>query len=118
MTIVGVWLAMVIAVEILGRASGQHILLCPMKHLAGIPCPTCGSTRAGLAMLAGDPVRAWLWNPLVVSITAVACVVMGIRLATGWTLRLNFTQREWRIATALLILAVLANWTYLLYIGA
>jgi hypothetical protein len=69
-------------------------------------------------MLAGEPLRAWLWNPLVVTVSAVACVVLGVRLVTRWTLRLNFTRRDWRIATALLILAVLVNWAYLLHIGA
>lgn len=69
-------------------------------------------------MLTGEPLQAWLWNPLVVSVGAVAAVVLLVRLATGCTLRLNFTRRDWRIATAALIIAVLANWAYVLYIGA
>jgi ABC-type maltose transport system permease subunit len=116
--VVAVWLSLVAGAVQLSHQHGRVITLCPMKRLTGLPCPTCGSTRAGLAMLTGEPLQAWLWNPLVVSVGAVAAVVLLVRLATGCTLRLNFTRRDWRIATAALIIAVLANWAYVLYIGA
>ncbi len=38
--------------------------LCPMAGLLGIPCPGCGLTRAGLALLRGDVSTALHLHPL------------------------------------------------------
>lgn len=116
--IVLAWLALVIGAELLSRHYGTPIVVCPLKRFFGIPCPTCGSTRAGLAMLSGHPVRAWLWNPLMVTLGLVVAIVLAVRLATGYTLRLNLTRREKRIVGVAFLLALAGNWAYLLYIGA
>jgi hypothetical protein len=36
--------------------------LCPLLRFTGVPCPSCGGTRAGLLLLAGDPVAAFRMN--------------------------------------------------------
>jgi hypothetical protein len=38
--------------------------LCILKHVTGIPCPSCGSTRSVISILHGDYVQALQWNPL------------------------------------------------------
>lgn len=38
---------------------------CLFRRLAGFPCPTCGATRAAIALARLDPMAAWLSNPLV-----------------------------------------------------
>ncbi len=38
--------------------------LCFMKQVAGIPCPSCGSTRAALYLLQGDLYASLTMNPL------------------------------------------------------
>ena len=38
---------------------------CPFRSLTGIPCPSCGATRAALALSRLDLVAAWISNPLV-----------------------------------------------------
>jgi hypothetical protein len=114
---VGVWLVLVIGAELLSHHYGVPIVLCLLKQFFGIPCPTCGSTRAGLAMLSGHPVRAWLWNPLMVTLGIAVAIVLGVRLATGYTLKLNLTRREKCLLGAGFLLALAANWVYLLHIG-
>lgn len=37
--------------------------VCLWKRATGIPCPSCGSTRAVLAILRGDLLQALQWNP-------------------------------------------------------
>jgi hypothetical protein len=37
---------------------------CIVKHVTGIPCPSCGTTRAMLAALDGDVWHAFQINPL------------------------------------------------------
>lgn len=44
---------------------GAVRLLCPLRELTGIPCPTCFGTRAVLALMAGDWRDALRLNPLV-----------------------------------------------------
>ena len=36
--------------------------LCPLQRFAGIPCPSCGGTRASLYLLGADPVSAFKAN--------------------------------------------------------
>jgi hypothetical protein len=38
--------------------------ICILKHTTGIPCPSCGSTRAVLSILHGNLLQALHWNPL------------------------------------------------------
>ena len=38
--------------------------VCYFHEITSIPCPTCGSTRAILALVRGDIVSAFLFNPL------------------------------------------------------
>ncbi|NIR58105.1 MAG: DUF2752 domain-containing protein, partial [Gammaproteobacteria bacterium] len=40
-------------------------LLCPAWTIFGVPCPTCGGTRAVAAVAQGDLLAALSWNPLV-----------------------------------------------------
>ncbi len=57
---------------------------CPLRTLTGIPCPTCGTTRAAVAFLHGDLLGAFVWNPLA-AVAAVAFFAGG-GLAVVWAL--------------------------------
>jgi hypothetical protein len=54
---------------------------CPFKSLTGIDCPGCGATRAALALLDGDVLRAADHNLLLV----VALPIVAV-LAIWWLL--------------------------------
>ena len=47
-------------------------ITCPLRYLFGIPCPTCGITRAMLSLIRGD-IRAFL--------SRSRCAVMPCRMA-------------------------------------
>jgi Protein of unknown function (DUF2752) len=55
-------------------------LLCPFRALTGWDCPLCGGTRMGGALLHGDVLTAFGFNPLAL----VGLVVLGI-LGALWT---------------------------------
>lgn len=97
--------------------------MCVFKNATGIPCPSCGSTRAVLLLSKGDIVGAMLMNPI--------GILLGIILLTVplWMLYdvlfqketlLNFyrkteqiLKRKW-IAIAVITL-ILANWIWNIY---
>ena len=55
---------------------GAGIVRCPMYALFRVPCPGCGSSRAGHALLALDPLEALRNNP-------IAPVAIALMLAMG-----------------------------------
>lgn len=48
---------------------------CPFRELTGWECPFCGGTRLGSALLHGDVVAAFAYNPLVFVSLVVGAVV-------------------------------------------
>ena len=95
--------------------------VCALKRWTGLPCPTCGSTRLGEALLRGDILEAVSWNPLVFAFLAVAAlwagasttrVVLGLR---PWHVALAVKER--RILAVAAALAVVATWIYLIERG-
>lgn len=89
---------------------------CAFRALTGLPCPTCGTTRAALAVLDADLAAAWAVNPL--ATVAVVAFLAGGLVAPAWVWaggplpRLG--PRAWRLVVLALLLAALANWGYLL----
>jgi hypothetical protein len=53
--------------------------LCPLAYLAGIPCPGCGLTRAGIRLFHADLGGAFALSPLspIVVPFAIACAVQA-----------------------------------------
>lgn len=120
-----VWLAVglltVLAGLLVSALAGMPPLVCPLKAVTGLPCPTCGATRAGLALLAGRPLDAVRLNPLM----AVASV-----LGVGWAayaatavgmgprrLRVVCSERDLTLARWTSAMAVAACWTFLVMDG-
>ena len=96
--------------------------LCPLHALAGIPCPTCGSTRAASALVHGDLAAALAWNPIMTLVMIgaalyvlyAAVVVIRNLPRLRWT---PMTQSEFRWIRISVILLLAANWGYLIWRG-
>lgn len=86
-------------------AYAAGIVLCPLKRLTGIPCPTCGATRAVLTLVQGQFVGALQINPLVIFVLCTLPVL----------LRYNCRLRNW--VWAIFAVAVLCNWAYVIFRG-
>jgi len=93
---------------------------CPLLHLTGIPCPTCGATRCLQALLVGDLPAAFGWNPLIaLLVIGTPAALLYAALATLGILR-PFAHPGPRAARALAAgaAALLAlNWGYLIAAG-
>lgn len=90
---------------------------CAFHALAGVPCPTCGGTRALLALARWDAAGAFAWNPLV-TLAALAFVAGGL-VALGRALYgrgvPDVAPRPWLRAAAAAALA--ANWAFVIVAG-
>jgi hypothetical protein len=89
---------------------------CPFRGITGIPCPTCGTTHAALALLNGRLGDAFSANPLA-ALAGVGLVVGGL-IAPVWA-AFNGPVPEIptplpRWARAAIVAVLLAGWAYLI----
>lgn len=86
---------------------------CTLHALTGVPCPTCGATRAAGALAHGHLAAAFGWNPL--AALGMSALLAGAPVAPAWVL-LRGPLPVWRAGwkTRVLVGAALgANWLYL-----
>ncbi|HMJ06453.1 MAG TPA: DUF2752 domain-containing protein [Chthoniobacterales bacterium] len=92
---------------------------CTFRALLGVPCLTCGSTRAALAFLHGDLLASWRFNPLALLTFCGLAIfdLYALTVLSSRAPRLRFAaleKNQRRAATILIALALLLNWVYLL----
>jgi hypothetical protein len=112
------------AAALLWHGTGLPWPRCWFRELAGLPCPFCGATHAGLALLHGDALAAIRINPLVSIIYAVTglydlhIAIMMLLGAGRRRLRLDgLEQQREKILLFAGLLLVTINWAYLLVQG-
>jgi hypothetical protein len=88
---------------------------CLFHTMTGLPCPTCGSTRAGLALSHLDLAGAAAMNPLA-TLTAAGFVLgglaAGLAALTGRSVRAPAVP-AWALRAST-VFALAANWVWLL----
>ncbi|MBZ5589133.1 MAG: DUF2752 domain-containing protein [Acidobacteriia bacterium] len=89
---------------------------CPFRVLTGIPCPTCGTTHAAVALMHGQLGAAFAANPLATVAGAgfaIGGVIAPIWAALRWPLP-EFPTPLPAWLRAAVIAALLANWIFLI----
>lgn len=112
--IIGAWVVLCAAVLLASRRAGEEVTLCLLQRTTGTPCPTCGATRAGLALARLDVAAALALNPLM----TVIYLGVGAWLFTRTVLarRVVVTappRARWCLFIAAVLLMGL-NWIYIL----
>jgi len=111
---VAIWGALVAFVHIANRAGAETPKLCPLYRTTGIPCPTCGGTRAAFAWIDLRPLEALAWNPLIATMLVFAGAYVIARTVLGRGLRFSWTARSRRAAWVVGTAVVLANWAWVI----
>lgn len=112
--LVGLWLLLVLGGVLLERWGAPVQETCLLHRLTGHPCPTCGSTRVVLGFSRGAWLEALHLNPLVALGLVLGGLWFGIRLITGYSIRLELSPVEQRMALILGLGALLMNWAWVL----
>ena len=106
----------IVAAALPGIENGP--VACPFRAVTGLPCPTCGLTRAAHSLMRGDLDSALAVNPFDTIFLLVAVPLFAglwvANLAAGFAVRISMSPTERRAAWALLTAVVLANWVYVL----
>jgi len=113
-----IWGAIAIAAAVLTHLATPLAPLLPgclFRELTGLPCPTCGTTHAVLALARLDFPHAIVFNPLA-TLGALVFLVGGVAAAVASLAGLPLTEPRLsgpapRFAV---LLAVAANWAWLL----
>jgi hypothetical protein len=90
---------------------------CAFRTITGVPCPTCGGTRALLALARLDVGAALAWNPLVTLGVAVFVVGGLVALVRGLRGQGVPDAPPPRWAGAATGLALMANWAFVVLAG-
>ena len=108
-----------VALSPLAERLAATLPACPVKTWLDLPCPSCGTTRAALALSRLDPMAALALNPLATVAWAgliVVGLVAGSAAAIGRPLPL--IEPRPTLALRLAVGSVLvANWAYLIVAG-
>jgi hypothetical protein len=121
------WLSVALAgaaLVVLWVAAGHEELprvLCPFRHLTGVPCVACGGTRALLALTRGELQAAFFWNPLVAvsAIAALAWLAYAavVTLLRAPRLRVRLGARDRFLFRTAAWTALVGNWMFLILQG-
>ncbi len=57
---------------------------CLLRYITGVPCPTCGATRAIFSLTRLDFVGYWFYNPMAFPLVIAFLAVFHYRLLPKW----------------------------------
>lgn len=112
------WLGLVGLGEALQASSGVDVPSCAFRLLTGVPCPTCGSTRAVLAAGQTRFLDALLYNPLLTVAAVAGLGWLVLRLGFGRTIQLDLAPRGRAIVCIAAGGLVALNWAYVIVLSA
>ena len=108
-----VWVTLV-GVFVLLKPAGSDATLCVFRNLSGLPCPTCGSSRAALAAIQGRPLDAIVLNPFVTVAGALVIAWLTVRVGFRRRIEVDLAPRQRRLVWIVITALLCANWVYVI----
>jgi len=119
------WLSVSVAASVVGTCwvgSGLPTPVCWFHLTTGLPCPTCGVTRAARQLLHGDLPGAFRYNPLgvcalgaMIAFDIYAAIVLTFKLPRFRVDYLHPKTARW--LRIIVCAALLINWGWLIGTG-
>ena len=110
---VGLWLLLVAVTVLLERNLGVAVETCLFHRATGWPCPTCGTTRAVLAVSRGALGEAFRLNPGVMTLFSIGVLHLLVRAATARSFSIEPLPGG-RLVLGVGVALVLANWAWVI----
>lgn len=112
------WMALGGATIYVSRQRGQPLTLCLFKRVTGLPCPSCGTTRAAEHLARGHVAQAVATQPFMVGAGVLFVLMTLLRVGFSRRLQMETSRRARRAVGALIAVAFVVNWVYvILYVG-
>ena len=114
------WALVVLALALFGvhewmvPVEAQATTLCVFRHVTGVPCPTCGTTRSVTALARGDVTGAFGFNPLMAAVMVAVVLVVSMRVVIGKQPMIRLERQPRRVVWSLVTLLFVANWVYVI----
>ena len=97
---------------------GVGMILCPLKNLGGLDCPSCGLTRSVSSLLHLEFGRSLSYHPLgalaLLGLALIAAPVSGTEQSNTSKFLVKLLQYRWQIIVALFMIV----WALRLFSGA
>jgi hypothetical protein len=106
------WTLVVMVSVVMPRAASGVTTMCAFKRVTGVPCATCGSTRAVGALAAGDVVGALMLNPWV----TVVMVGVPVWMAARRTRESVWAWTHARAVWVVMGVGLAVNWAYVVMV--
>ncbi len=112
--VLGIVWTVLVGVFVLLKPAGSEATLCVFRNVTGVPCPTCGSSRAALAVVQGRPLEAIVFNPFVTVAGALAIAWGTVRVGFGRRIEIDLASRQRRLVWVVIGALLGANWVYVI----
>ncbi len=116
-TVISVILGIIILLSLILDAAPQNVSLCLIHAFTGLPCPSCGMTRAFVSLGHGDIHTAVLLNPASIPIyiaTWIVFVLALLQVAYGKKYIEIIWSKYRRILFPVILTMMAFAWIYLL----
>ena len=78
--VVSLVLGLILFLSMMLEAAPEKIQLCHFNRITGLPCPSCGMTRAFISLGHGDLSRAFFLNPASPFLYSAVCIGLFLAL--------------------------------------